>query len=114
MQVCPKCGSIEMDISHPRTFYTCKSSDYDQRPTTFSQSRLCELICAGRQNSINNCLNCGKFDKVSRDCSFGHDRDVECKTTKGYPEWIPVIEEDNPLDELNLAYQLKVHLNSKD
>jgi len=39
---CPKCGSAELPTSSPRTFYVCGSSDYDQRPGTFHQSKLCQ------------------------------------------------------------------------
>lgn len=38
---CPACGAPEVDASHPRTFYACGSSDYDQRPGTFRQGGLC-------------------------------------------------------------------------
>ena len=34
---CPSCGSPEADAMTPRTVYACGSSDYDQRPGTFSQ-----------------------------------------------------------------------------
>ena len=34
---CPACGSPEVDAMTPRTVYDCGSSDYDQRPGTFSQ-----------------------------------------------------------------------------
>ena len=41
--VCPKCGSVEVEAMTPRTTYACGSSDYDQRPNTFSQSEQCRL-----------------------------------------------------------------------
>ena len=41
--VCPKCGAVEVEAMTPRTVYTCGSSDYDQRPNTFSQSEQCCL-----------------------------------------------------------------------
>ena len=40
---CPKCGAVEVDAITPRTVYACGSSDYDQRPNTFSQSEQCRL-----------------------------------------------------------------------
>ena len=39
---CPKCGEPEVDAMTPRTIYACGSSDYDQRPNTFSQSENCK------------------------------------------------------------------------
>ena len=39
---CPKCCAIEVDAMTPRTVYECGSSDYDQRPNTFSQSEECK------------------------------------------------------------------------
>ncbi len=38
---CPKCGAIEVNATTPRTVYECGSSDYDQRPGTFTQSDKC-------------------------------------------------------------------------
>ena len=51
---CPRCGAEEMSISHPRTFYLCKSSDYDQRPGTFSQSMDCEKTTIINENKVEN------------------------------------------------------------
>ena len=42
---CPKCGAVEVDAMTPRTVYACGSSDYDQRPNTFSQSEQCRSTC---------------------------------------------------------------------
>jgi hypothetical protein len=42
---CPKCGAIEVDSMTPRTTYECNSSDYDQRPNTFTQSKECISKC---------------------------------------------------------------------
>jgi len=39
--VCPICGSPEVDAMTPRTVYACGSSDYDRRPGTFKQSATC-------------------------------------------------------------------------
>ena len=39
---CPKCGAIEIGAMTPRTVYACGSSDYDQRPNTFIQSKECK------------------------------------------------------------------------
>lgn len=33
---CPNCGSPEVESNTPRTTYACGSSDYDQRPGTFT------------------------------------------------------------------------------
>lgn len=41
MSGCPKCGEPEIDAMTPRTVYACESSDYDQRPGTFKQSKTC-------------------------------------------------------------------------
>lgn len=42
---CPKCDSIEIAADTPRTTYECGSSDYDQRPGTFRQTKQCrELV----------------------------------------------------------------------
>jgi len=40
---CPKCGALEVEAMTPRTTYACGSSDYDQRPNTFTQSDQCKL-----------------------------------------------------------------------
>ena len=40
---CPKCGAVEVDAMTPRTVYACGSSDYDQRPNTFTQSVQCKF-----------------------------------------------------------------------
>jgi hypothetical protein len=40
---CTKCGAVEIDSMTPRTTYACGSSDYDQRPNTFSQSEQCRM-----------------------------------------------------------------------
>ena len=40
---CPKCGAVEVDAITPRTVYACGSSDYDQRPNTFTQSVQCKF-----------------------------------------------------------------------
>jgi len=40
---CPECGAPEIDALSPRTIYQCGSSDYDQRPGTFSQSSMCQF-----------------------------------------------------------------------
>ena len=42
---CPKCGAVEVEAMTPRTVYACGSSDYDQRPNTFSQSEQCRSTC---------------------------------------------------------------------
>lgn len=34
---CPICGAPEVEAMTPRTVYACGSSDYDQRPNTFTQ-----------------------------------------------------------------------------
>ena len=39
---CLKCEAIEVDAMTPRTVYKCGSSDYDQRPNTFTQSENCK------------------------------------------------------------------------
>lgn len=41
-EVCPICGSSEVDAMTPRTVYACGSSDYDQRPGTFKQGVKCQ------------------------------------------------------------------------
>lgn len=41
--VCPVCGSEEMEHDGPNTVYACGSSDYDQRPDTFYQSKMCKV-----------------------------------------------------------------------
>lgn len=41
-QRCPKCGAKEIEANTPRTVYACGSSDYDQRPGTFTQSFTCQ------------------------------------------------------------------------
>lgn len=41
---CPKCGAVEVEAMTPRTTYACGSSDYDQKPNTFSQSEQCRLL----------------------------------------------------------------------
>ena len=46
MPGCPVCGNPEIDSATARTVYSCGSSDYDQRPGTFKQSRDCTLISA--------------------------------------------------------------------
>lgn len=43
---CPECGAVEVDAMTPRTTYACGSSDYDQRPNTFSQSEQCRLLAS--------------------------------------------------------------------
>ena len=40
---CPKCGAVEVDAITPRTVYACGSSDYDQRPNTYTQSVQCKF-----------------------------------------------------------------------
>ena len=35
---CPGCGAKEVEAMTPRTVYACGSSDYDQRPGTFTAS----------------------------------------------------------------------------
>ena len=51
---CPKCGAVEVGAMTPKTIYACGSSDYDQRPNTFSQSEQClkkliELVKGGNK-----------------------------------------------------------------
>jgi hypothetical protein len=41
---CPKCGSEEVDATTARTVYACGSSDYDQRPGSFSQTSGCAAL----------------------------------------------------------------------
>ncbi len=38
---CPDCGAYEVDAYTPRTVYSCGSSDYDQRPGTFTKGKGC-------------------------------------------------------------------------
>lgn len=38
---CPDCGAPEIQKAHPRTFYSCGSSDYDARPGTFDKGEGC-------------------------------------------------------------------------
>ncbi|QGY75120.1 hypothetical protein CF8_0064 [Aeromonas phage CF8] len=42
MSCCPKCKAKEVEKSHPRTYYKCGSSDYDQRSGTFKQGKDCK------------------------------------------------------------------------
>lgn len=39
---CPECGASEVEANTPRTVYGCGSSDYDQRPGSFTQSETCQ------------------------------------------------------------------------
>ncbi len=34
---CPECNAPEVDANTPKTVYGCGSSDYDNRPGTFTQ-----------------------------------------------------------------------------
>ncbi|MEA2037961.1 MAG: hypothetical protein U9O94_10730 [Nanoarchaeota archaeon] len=44
MELCPRCESIEIESNTPRTVYHCGSSDYDQRPNTFKQTKKCRRL----------------------------------------------------------------------
>lgn len=41
---CPICNAPEVDAMTPRTVYACGSSDYDQRPGTFSYGKDCKQV----------------------------------------------------------------------
>lgn len=56
---CPHCGSVEIPSNGPRSTYACGSSDYDQRPDTFSYGRFCSPPLPGHKDPLTaNCPNC--------------------------------------------------------